>query len=78
MHGILFWKSQTLDLRSCLFLSPRTSIGFHKRLKITSIDFHKRSFLKEYSSMGSQNLQITLSEIKRDFPMEFPFFDSKT
>ena len=21
---------------------------------------------------------ITLSEIKRDFPMEFPFFDSKT
>ena len=58
MHGILFWKSQTLDLRSCLFLSPRTSIGIHKRLKITSIDFHKRSFLKEYSSMGSQNLQM--------------------
>ena len=23
-------------------------------------------------------LNITLSEIKRDFPMEFPFFDSKT
>ena len=24
------------------------------------------------------DLQVTLSEIKRDFPMEFPFFDSKT
>ena len=24
------------------------------------------------------HIDITLSEIKRDFPMEFPFFDSKT
>ena len=30
-----------------------------------------------YSHSGIE-LYITLSEIKRDFPMEFPFFDSKT
>ena len=26
----------------------------------------------------TNNLHTTLSEIKRDFPMEFPFFDSKS
>ena len=58
MLGILFSKLRTFDLGSWLFLSPRTSIGFHKRLKITSIDFHERSFLKEYSPMGNLDLQM--------------------
>ena len=54
---LLFFQSSGL-CNLTYFLSPRTSIGFHKRLKITSIDFHKRSFLKEFSSMGSLNLQM--------------------
>ena len=41
-----------------LFLSPRTSIGFHKILKITSIEFNKKSFLKEFSPMGSLSKQM--------------------
>ena len=41
------------------FLSPRTSIGFHKKLKTTKYWFlKKRSFLKEFSPMGSLNLQM--------------------
>ena len=40
------WDIILLVTNFRLFLSTRTSIiGFHKRLKITSIDFHKRSFL---------------------------------
>ena len=44
------------DLRS--FLSPRTSIGFHKKLKTTKYWFLKKIILKEFSLMGSLNLQI--------------------
>ena len=42
MHWILFWKSRTFDF---FFPHRQFIIGFHKRLKITSIDFHKRLFL---------------------------------
>ena len=60
---------------------------FNRRLNLLMQCFQtcNRSLLligktRYISHMGLANVQIslTLSEIKRDFPMEFPFFDSKT
>ena len=51
MHGILFLKSQTFD-----FFFPRGQVLLvFIRLKITSIDFHKRSFLGRNKPIRGKN-----------------------
>ena len=40
-------------LKVDFFFPRRQVLGFHKRLKITSIEFNKRSFLNEFSPMES-------------------------
>ena len=44
------------DLRS--FLSPRTSIGFHKKMKTTKYWFLKKIIFNGISPMGSLDLQM--------------------
>ena len=44
------------NLRS--FLSPRTSIGFHKKTEDNQVLVIKKIIFKEFSPLGSLNLQM--------------------
>ena len=54
-----------------------TVIGFHP-LNINVILYGNDNWNTEANMVLFRDVHRTLSEIKRDFPMEFPFFDSKT
>ena len=49
-----------------------------KRVPPMATHFLLYTYLQLSCFLDRRLLHLTLSEIKRDFPMEFPFFDSKT